>query len=360
MNINTYRPQKTLPPCSYRAMTTNLIIFVSALCFFAIQETKPRFHFWNKAPSIRPYLAGLPKPTEPAKRMWIAIVSGERRVLKKEEKELFLRLGVTHIFTPSGLHLSTLTFFMSKGRIFKFATFIIGSLMGSFGLFPAMTRVLFLKSASRGLPFFCLIMLIEGALFSWSTHYLSWICSWMFLGFCYFSPKSHRALWFALGQMLLCHVFFQQWSPLGIVINLFMMMLMQILFPALLLTSLIPAIPQGLPLWALQATYKVLSVIDSAHQNLTLFIPHAGHLLFFLLWIMLIGRKRFVLPLVLLLLSAPLNQQKMKSFSNSKWEGSDVRGMKCKSEWRNQRWEERCRPLKRERHTEASLLSLKR
>lgn len=341
-------------------MSTNLLIFISTLCFFAIQESKPRFHFWNKSPSVRSYLTGLPTPKGPAERMWIAIVSGERRVLKKEEKQLFLRLGVTHIFTPSGLHLSTLTFLFSKGTIYKIVTFILGSFMGLFSFFPAMTRVLFLKAAPKGFSSFCLIMLMEGALFSWNAHYISWICSWMFLGFCYFSLKSHRALWFALGQMFLCHVFFQQWSPVGIVINLFMMMLMQILFPLLLISSLIPIIPHELPLWALQVTYKGLSLIDSAHQNVTLFIPHEGHLIFFLFWIMLTGSKRFVLPLILLLLSAPLNQQKRTSFSDSKWEGAEIRDVKCKNEWRNQRWEEKCRPLKKGRHNKTSLPSLKR
>ena len=341
-------------------MSRNLFIFISALCFFAIQEAKPRFYFWKKAPSIIPYLAGLPSSDEPAKRMWIALVSGERKVLAKGEKELFLRLGVTHIFTPSGMHLSTLTIFMTKGRIFKWASLLLGTLMGLFNFFPAMTRVLILKSAPKGFSFFCLIMFMEGAIFSWQSHDISWICSWMFLGFCYFSLKSHRALWFALGQMLLCHVFFQEWSPVGIIVNLFMMILLQILFPILLISSLIPNIPHDLPLLALKLTYEGLSLIDSIHQNFTLFIPHLGHLCFFLLWIMLTGHKRLLLPIILLVLSAPLNQQKRTSFSDSKWEGSGIRIVRCDCEWRNQRWEEKCRPLKRERQDGTSLLSLKR
>ena len=325
-------------------MSRNLTIFIAAICFFLIQESKPHFHFWNRRPSVIKYLPSLPKPTGPAQRMWIAIISGERKALKKDERQLFLRLGVTHIFTPSGLHLSTLTIFLTKGRIFKIGALIFGFLMGWIGLFPAMTRVLFLKSVPRSFPYFVLTLLLEGVFFSWHSHFLSWICSWMFLGFCYYSLKSHRALWFSVGQMLLCHVFFQEWSPIGIIINLFMMILMQLIFPLLLVASLIPTFPHDIPIWILQVIYKCLTLIDHSQQNLTLFIPHLGHLFFFLSWILLRGRQRLSLALFLLFLSAPLNQQRKTSFSDSKWEGSQIVGMRCKNEWKNQRWEEKCRP----------------
>ncbi len=333
-------------------MSKNLLILLSALGFFAIQESKPQFYNWNKSPSIRSFLPGLPLPQSPGKRMWIALITGERKILHKEERELFLRLGITHIFTPSGMHLTTLTVFMTKGRIFKTLSLLLASLMGFVGLFPAMTRVLYLKGTTRSFTSFCIVLLLEGIFFSWQRNDLSWICSWLFLGFCYFSPASHRALWFSLGQMLLCHIFFQEWSIIGMLLNLVIMLLLQIIFPALVFLSLLPVVSQNVPLWVLDNLFLGLSQVDKIHNHITLFIPHVGHLTFLVCWIMMEGRRRnFVLPILLLFLSSPLNQQKKSTFTQSKWEAIKGDHVRCKLDWKNQRWEEQCRLLKGRQHS---------
>lgn len=329
-------------------MSKCLFIFLSAICFFAVQETKPRFFDWSKSPTLRNYLPGLPQPDSPGNRMWGALVTGERKILKPEENDLFLRLGITHIFTPSGMHLTTLTFILTKGRIFKLLSALLATLLGFIGLFPAMGRVLWLKTAPSSFVTFCAIMLLEGALFSWQHHNLSWICSWLFLGFCYFSLPSHRALWFSLGQMLLCHIFFQDWSLLGILINAVMVTLLQILFPMLLTLSLLPRLPHDQISGLLDHLYHLFEILDGAHLYLSPFVPHLGHLVLMLFWILLQGRVRlWVLPLMLLTLSAPLNVQKTSAFTQAKWEGVEGVGVKCRYKWRNQRWEEVCRPHKR-------------
>jgi hypothetical protein len=333
-------------------MSKSLFIFLTALGFFAIQEAKPRFFHWENPPKLKGYLPGLPPTDSPGRRMWNALVTGERKILREQENELYLRLGITHIFTPSGMHLTTLTLFMSKGRVFKILSALLASLLGAISLFPAMGRVLWLKIIPCSFAPFCIIMLLEGILFSWQHHNLSWICSWLFLGFCYFSPSSHRALWFSLGQMLLCHIFFQQWSLLGILMNVLMVTLLQIIFPVVLTLSLLPKLPQEQVISLLDHLYQFLVLIDSIHRYLSSFIPHLGHLLLLLLWILLVGRARLlVLPVLLLTLSAPLNQQKRSAYSQGKWEGVASEKVKCRFKWRNQRWEEGCRPQKRERQT---------
>lgn len=331
-------------------MSKSVFILLCALGFFAIQETKPRFYHWQKQPTFKDYLPGLPLTDSPGKRMWTALVTGERKILKKDENELFLRLGIIHIFTPSGMHLTTLTLFMSKGRVFKVLSALLASFLGIIGLFPAMVRVLLLKITSCTFTSFCIIMLLDGIIFSWQHHNLSWICSWLFLGFCYFSPSSHRALWFSLGQMLLCHIFFQDWSLLGILMNVLMVTLLQIIFPVVLTLSLLPKLPQEQVTSLLDQLYQSLVYIDGMHRYLSPFIPHLGHLLLLFFWILLLGRARLlVLPVLLLTLSAPLNQQKMSAYSQSKWEGVMSDKVRCQYKWRNQRWEEGCRPRKRER-----------
>jgi predicted membrane metal-binding protein len=332
-------------------MSKSLFIFLSALCFFAIQEAKPRFFHWEKPLRLKGYLPGLPPTDSPGKRMWTALVTGEKKVLRDQENELYLRLGITHIFTPSGMHLTTLTLFISKGRVFKMLSALLASLLGAISLFPAMGRVLWLKIMPCSFASFCFIMILEGILFSWQHHNLSWICSWLFLGFCYFSPSSHRALWFSLGQMLLCHIFFQEWSLLGILMNVLMVILLQMIFPVVLTLSFLPKLPQDQVISLLDHLYQCLVFIDSIHRYLSPFIPHLGHLFLLLLWILLVGRARLlVLPMVLFSLSAPLNQQKISTFSQAKWESVASEKVKCRFKWRNQRWEEGCRPRKRERH----------
>jgi len=151
--------------------------------------------------------------------------------------------------------------------------------------------------------------------------------------------------------MLLCHIFFQEWSLLGILMNVLMVILLQMIFPVVLTLSFLPKLPQDQVISLLDHLYQCLVFIDSIHRYLSPFIPHLGHLFLLLLWILLVGRARLlVLPMVLFSLSAPLNQQKISTFSQAKWESVASEKVKCRFKWRNQRWEEGCRPRKRERH----------
>jgi hypothetical protein len=139
-----------------------------------------------------------------------------------------------------------------------------------------------------------------------------------------------------------------------------------ILFPCALLFAPIPTF--FIHPWiesALTLFHEGVLFCDRIHNTIPALSPHFGHLVLLLGWILLRGRQRRFLALLLIILSAPLETFKKSSPSSSRWEvvptshativatrgqtqhWSD--GVSCRMKWRGDRWEENCRPTKRVR-----------
>ena len=330
-----------------------LIIFLSATLFFSLFQDTKVFRPPKPSPLIR-ILPGIPTNESPGAILWKALVTGDDRGLSRSDKKTYYRLGLGHLFTPSGVHLATLQPLL---RYFKNLTgfFAFVGLLSTFlpGL-QALARVAWVKLVPGGakhLAVFMTVMLLEGILVSWKLHPLSWTCSWLFLGLSWFSPHRWRLLWFLLAQMLLCWVLQQPFSLFAPLANLITTLPLMLLFPLTLLFAVIPQFFfHTLIEAALTLFHESVLWFDQVHMLIPALSPHAGHILLILCWLVLRDRQRWVLPLILMGLSSPLETFKKTSPSLSQWEavpyGLESNGLRCLNKWREDRWEENCRPTR--------------
>lgn len=340
-----------------------LIILTSSLFFFAWFSGAKPFRFSPK-PAYKSMLKGIPQTNEKGALLWRALVVGDDRGFSREEKQTYYQLGLGHLFTPSGVHLATLNPLWRLLPATAFIMFLLGLSMSWINGLGALARVSFAKSIPKTLfnfKSFSVVMFLEGAFFSWHTHALSWTCSWLFLGLSWFAPKERRFLWFVLAQMTLCWVLLKPFSLFAPLINFLVGLPLLFLFPVALVLS-------PIPIEALQSKFVMLFGfihqfviwVDGWHLLIPVIKPHTGHLLLFLGWILTQGRNRFrVIPVLLVLLSDPLNRFQTKSPTQSMWEFAppkDARVInsviisgdwKCRQVWQEARWEVKCRPSKR-------------
>ncbi len=337
-----------------------LIILILSLCFFAL----------FKGHSYRPHrpsgylasnLPGLPKPHSHSAIFWRALVTGDDKGFKREDKERFYQLGLGHLFTPSGTHLATLNPLLKHLRFLPLIYLLLGCLLTFRPELSALNRVVWLKSVSSSQKIFLIflsLMLAEGAFISWKNQGLSWSCSFLFLGLCWFTPKAWTSLWFVCGQILICWVFQQPYSLMAPITGALMNLILILIFPIILILSFIPPfLAHALALMALEVTYEAILSIDKIHVYLPAISPHFGHLALSVAW-MLVKERRW-LALILLLLSSPAGPITKNTESTSRFEalpspdahivnyrGKSViysDGIKCKIEFKNNNWRESCR-----------------
>jgi len=221
-----------------------LFFLLSSLGFFAL--AKPNFfkpHALGRAFHHR--LPGLPQNTQTAgSYLWKALVTGDDSQFPRLEKRVYYHLGLGHLFTPSGVHLSYLSPLFKLFRYSGWLLVILALLGATHPDLLALSRVAWIKSLSKlsHLPsVFIIVLMLEGILNSWERSYLSWVCSWLFLGLSWFTPYYWRIPWFTLAQILLCWVLMQPFSTLAPVCNLLVSLPLVFLFPAVLISSFIPS-----------------------------------------------------------------------------------------------------------------------
>ena len=327
-----------------------LIIVLSATLFFGLFQGTQVFRPPRPSPLVR-VLPGLPPTKSPGAILWKALVTGDDRGFSRQDKKSYYRLGLGHLFTPSGVHLATLQPLLKYLRNLSGFFALVGLLSTFLPGLQALARVAWVKLVPGGakhLGIFMGVMLVEGALISWKLHPLSWTCSWLFLGLSWFAPPRWRLLWFILAQMLLCWVLQQPFSLLSPVANLLATLPLMFLFPLTLFFAVIPYF--SIHAWiekALTFFHQGVLWFDQVHRFIPALSPHAGHLLLILAWLMLRDRQRWILALMLLSLSSPLETFKKTSPSLSQWEavpsGHELDGLRCRNKWREDRWEENCR-----------------
>ncbi len=330
-----------------------LVIVLSTTLFFGLFQGTKVFRPPKPSPLVR-ILPGLPTHKSPGAILWKALVTGDDRGLSRSDKKTYYRLGLGHLFTPSGVHLATLQPLLKHFHNLSGFFALIGLLSTFLPGLQALARVAWVKLVPGGakcLGVFMGVMLLEGALVSWKLHPLSWTCSWLFLGLSWFAPPRWRLLWFVLAQMLLCWVLQQPFSLLSPVANLLTTLPLMLLFPLTLLFAVIPSF--FFHTWieaALTLFHESVLWFDQVHRFLPALTPHAGHLILILSWLVLQNRQRWWLAIILLGLASPLETFKKTSPSLSQWEavpsvlGSE--GLRCRTKWKEDRWEENCRPTR--------------
>ncbi len=341
-----------------------LMILILSLCFFALFKSHSyrshRTHF-----ALASNLPGLPPPDSHSAILWRALVTGDDQGFNRQDKGRFYVLGLGHLFTPSGTHLATLNPILKHLRFLPLIYIFLGCLLTFRPELSALNRVVWLKSAPSSQKIFLLflsLILLEGAFISWKSQGLSWSCSFLFLGLCWFTPKEWTPLWFISGQILLCWVFQQGYSLMAPLVGTVMNIALLLIFPIILVLSFIPPFwVHELALTALNLIYEFVLLIDKIHLYLPAIAPHFGHLALSVAWIVI--KERRWLALILFFLSAPSGPVIKNTESTSRFEAlpspeayieylagnsalySD--GLKCKIEFKNNIWRESCRLKKR-------------
>lgn len=210
--------------------------------------------------------------------LWESILTGRSAPLSRFMKERYQKLGLNHLFTPSGFHLSAVLFpflkFLKNSTHQLIILLVIG--MGLFFLpgLGALKRMLMIKTGQNILgmhPGFIMAMLLDMFFGTFQNSALSFTYSFLFLGIVYSGLKGlSLIIWFFIGQITLA--FFQgvDVSPLLLLFSPVLNFAFALLMPVLFLLSF--------PLWNWQLSIgifilrQVQWLVDEL-ASLTQFVP---------------------------------------------------------------------------------------
>lgn len=245
--------------------------------------------------------------------LWESMLTGNTRPLNMIMKENFSRLGLRHLFTPSGLHLGALLYPSLKILKSFRQQIILLTLLGIFFFpltgFVALKRMIAIKWVQKLIgpkKGFVSALLLDVLFGGFQTHTLSFTYSFLFLGIMYSGVKGMgRVFWFFIAQ---CFIAFSQAAfiaPLLIIFSPLLSFIFVLVLPILFLLSF--------PLWdwQLQIGLSILQTLlrfISLSAEISTLIPswemHAGMIL---LLGLLVLRSWKGLSLIVLLLSSSLN-----------------------------------------------------
>lgn len=255
--------------------------------------------------------------------LWESILTGKSGPLSKLTRKTYQDLGLKHVFTPSGFHLTAvLSPFLKLSSSAQFhlgLLSVLGLLLYFVPGMGAMKRMILIKGSQRltdtrsGL----LIALFLDTLFgTFQSSPVSFSYSLLFLGIIYSGVRGPGLVfWFFVGQLIISH--FQMvlispllllWSP---VLNFMFTLAMPILFVL------------ALPLWNWQLNVGIL-VLELIQQTIRI---ASNSLIYFPMWEIHLGtiglvyffvfRKKILFWLLALLLSNSLNLDLEKNPSSA-------------------------------------------
>jgi hypothetical protein len=313
--------------------------------------------------------------------LWESMLTGRSAPLSKWMKTQYRTLGLNHLFTPSGFHLTAvltpfLRFFSStKSHLCLLLCIALGLcfIPGQ----GALKRMVMIKSQQKiftlRLGFF--IGLTIDILFgSFTDSPLSFAYSFLFLGIVYSGSKGLGLIWwFFLGQMMIAYFQNLQMSPMVLLFSPILNFCFGLSMPILFVLAF--------PLWHWQLFLglKVLTALQwmvNLSGNFLFLLPsmeiHFGFLL--LLIFIIIGRGRYALMACLLLsnsLNLDLNRNPTMGSQEFVPQGAVVRIMygekedvvffedgKCKRQLVRGFWWEKCSSSRRRKSSNQLITKL--
>lgn len=314
---------------------------------------------------------------------------GLKRSIDKKVKAPFKKLNLQHLFTPSGLHLSSVflilgpLFFLFK-RKYKFKIKKSVELCISFvpfflGPYYSLQRIASLRLGSfllkrYGLSPYIIFILVFGLDFLFGTYSkspLSFSYSFLFLGILialWDKGKIQLIAGLAGGQLIISLIQFEYFYPNAPILNFFLSSLFTFLFPVLAIGLILKGFPSPAFYESICGWY--LSIVERSSELLSSQFALSPSFIFFLILILLSlsGPKKWHLILLLLvpgsLLNSPLDNYQKELFGKYKSDqifasplkrvvrtafGEIVyfkNGGKCVHQILNTRYDKRCR-LKR-------------
>lgn len=303
-------------------------------------------------------------------KLWESILTGRAAPLSKVMKQNYQELGLNHIFTPSGFHLSAVLFpflklFPRQKHQFIFILLIGGILFFLPGMM-ALKRMVLIKGHQKllGLHFgFILALGIDILFGTFQLSPLSFTYSFLFLSIIYSGAEGlGLIIWFYLGQVILSYFQNTDISPLLLIfsplLNLGFALLMPILF---LLSFPLWDWQLNLGLFLLGSIQKVVNLFSTICLGLPSIEIHSFILFIILL---LILRKRKTILLSLLLISNSLNadysraplaarkefvpsEEIIKTLYQERWVVVIFKDGRCRMRLVRGFWYENCSPKRR-------------
>ncbi len=127
------------------------IICILCVAFFYIVSygNKNKFIYNKKKSTINLFN----QLQNPSKKYLLAFATGNKKYLKRKEVKVFKELGLSHLFAPSGLHLTTLSILFTPFSLFgntgvfiqKLVLLVIFITLGLYSTIPSLKRMAILK-----------------------------------------------------------------------------------------------------------------------------------------------------------------------------------------------------------------------
>ena len=251
-------------------------------------------------------------------KLWESILTGRSAPLSRWMKERYKMLGLNHLFTPSGFHISAVLFPFMKllKNNFHQLMLLIGLGLGLYFLpgLSALKRMVLIKGHQKifGLiPGFIMALILDVLFGSFQEGALGFTYSFLFIGIIYSGLEGLGLwLWFFFAQMILAYFQGTDISPLLLLFSPVVNLAFGVAMPILFLLAI--------PLWNWQLhsgifLLKILQYPIDLFMNLSQFIPrlevNAG--LLFLLTLVVFKQKIFI-PVACLFLSFSLNLDRQK------------------------------------------------
>lgn len=210
-------------------------------------------------------------------KLWESILTGRAAPLSKWMKEHYQKLGLNHLFTPSGFHLSAVLIPFMKLLNRKYHLLLLGLIGLGLWFLPGLTalkRMLLIKTHQKVLGLktgFLLALVVDIFFGSFQSSTLSFSYSFLFLGIIYSGLSGiGLIIWFFLAQMLLAYFQNTDISPLLLIFSPLLNLGFTILMPVLFILSF--------PLWAWQvklgiSLLRILQTLVELCSELSLKFP---------------------------------------------------------------------------------------
>ncbi len=232
---------------------TILVITLALLTLQKIQEVRTlKTYFKNerviKLQSFSEARSKVTKEELDLLKLWESILTGRSAPLSKIMKENYQKLGLNHLFTPSGFHLSAVLAPLMK--ILKPSYHLPVIILLGIGLaflpgMAALKRMLLIKGHQKVLGLKCgfaMALMMDIFFGSFQNSTLSFTYSFLFLGIIYSGVQGvGLIIWFFLGQIILAYFQNTEISFLLLLFSPLLNLGFTILMPLLFLLSF--------PLW---------------------------------------------------------------------------------------------------------------
>jgi hypothetical protein len=302
--------------------------------------------------------------------LWESILIGRTAPLSGWIKDRYRELALSHLFTPSGFHLSALLLpvmkFIKSSPKQLLLLGCLGCILLCLPGFGALKRMLLIKGHQKFLGMkagFLMALTIDILFGTFQNGSLSFTYSFLFLGVIYAGYKGlHLIVLFFIAQMLISYFQGLQISPLLLILSPMLNISFGLAMPVLFVLAV--------PMWSWQVDIAIWilrilqSMVDLSAQLISYFPTLEVSAITLLMVTMLYTNQRKPFYLLLIFFAGSLNHCVLKktSIASSEFrpegevlsvynrEHDDVvyfTDGKCKRRLVNGYWEEKCSPLRK-------------